>query len=136
MYLVLWSEKALLVDTGIGVGDLTGSARSLTPLLGIVVNTHGLPDHAGGNGGFEEAHLHPADEPIIRRMCADEFRLNDLKSFHGVGSPEFLRMKSGMAHYTEVTLPPVCEGMIFDLGGWKFEAIEIPGHTPGGVSVE
>ena len=70
-------DKALLVDTGMGVGDLAALVRSLTPLPVIVVNTHGHPDHAGGNGGFDEFFLHPADEPIMKKMCTEEYRQND-----------------------------------------------------------
>lgn len=133
MYLVLGQKKAMLVDTGMGVGDLAGLVRSLTSLPLIVVNTHGHPDHAGGNGGFEEAYLHPADEPIMQRMCTDDYRRDDLKAFHGEGTPAFERMLAGLVHYREITLHPLCEGLIFDLGGRKFEVIEIPGHTPGCV---
>ena len=70
MYLVQGRDKALLVDTGMGVGDLAGLVRSLTSLPVMVVNTHGHPDHAGGNGGFDEVYLHPADEPHHEEVCA------------------------------------------------------------------
>jgi len=135
MYLVLGQKKAMLVDTGMGVGDLAGLVRSLTSLPLIVVNTHGHPDHAGGNGGFEEAYLHPADERIMQRMCADEFRRNDIKNFHGDGTPGYQRVLAGMVHFREITLHPLREGIVFDLGGRKFQVIEIPGHTPGCVSL-
>lgn len=135
MYLVLGREKAMLVDTGMGVGDLAGLVRSLTDLPIIVVNTHGHPDHAGGNGGFTEVYLHPADEPIMRRMCANEFRRDDIKNFHGDGTPAYQRMLAGLVHFREIALHPLCEGMIFDLGGRRFEVLEIPGHTPGCVSL-
>lgn len=133
MYLVLGQKKAMLVDTGIGVGDLATLVCSLTPLPVFVVNTHGHPDHAGGNGGFEEAYLHPADEPIMRRMCTDDYRRDDLIAFHGEGTPAFERMLEGLVHYREITLHPLCEGTVFDLGDRKFEVLEIPGHTPGCV---
>jgi glyoxylase-like metal-dependent hydrolase (beta-lactamase superfamily II) len=135
MYLAVGEEKALLVDTGMGVGDLAAEVRSLTPLPVFVVNTHGHPDHAGGNGGFEEAYLHPADEGIMRRMCADEFRGDDIKNFHGDGTPAYQRMLAGLVHFREITFHPLREGMIFDLGGRKFEVLETPGHTPGCVSL-
>ena len=133
MYLVLGREKAILVDTGMGVGDLAGFVRSLTDLPVIVVNTHGHPDHAGGNGGFTEVYLHPADEPIMRRMCANEFRIGDLKAFNGDGTSEFQRLAAGLVGFREVELHPLGEGTVFDLGGRIFEVIEVPGHTPGCV---
>lgn len=133
MYLVAGKDKALLVDTGMGVGDLAALVSSLTPLPVIVVNTHGHPDHAGGNGGFDEYFLHPADEPIMKKMCTDEYRRNDLKAFHGDGTPTFQRMAAGLVSYRETRLNPLKEGMSFDLGGRVFEVTGIPGHTPGCV---
>jgi hydroxyacylglutathione hydrolase len=133
MYLAAGKDKALLVDTGMGVGDLASLVRSLTPLPVIVVNTHGHPDHAGGNGGFDEFFLHPADEPIMKKMCTDEYRRDDLKAFHGDGTPAYQSMAAGLVSYRETRLNPLKEGMSFDLGGRVLEVIEIPGHTPGGV---
>jgi hydroxyacylglutathione hydrolase len=133
MYLVLGRDKALLVDTGMGVGDLAALVRSLTSLPVMVVNTHGHPDHAGGNGGFDEFFMHPADEPIMKKMCADEYRRNDLKAFHGDGTPAYQRLAAGLVRYRETRLNPLKEGMSFDLGGRVFEVIEVPGHTPGCV---
>jgi glyoxylase-like metal-dependent hydrolase (beta-lactamase superfamily II) len=47
MYLVTGTRRAMLVDTGMGLGDLAGMVRGLTDLPLTVVNTHGHPDHAG-----------------------------------------------------------------------------------------
>ena len=52
MYLVTGSRGAMLVDTGMGIGDLAAQVRQLTDLPLVAVNTHGHPDHAGGNGNF------------------------------------------------------------------------------------
>ena len=47
--LVEGSEKALLIDTLVGVGSLKAYVRELTDLPVQVVNTHGHLDHCGGN---------------------------------------------------------------------------------------
>src|SRR5512146_3040002 len=60
-YLVAGTEKALLVDTGEGKGDLAKLVRTLTRLPLTVVVTHGHPDHAGGVSQFAEVHVHPDD---------------------------------------------------------------------------
>ena len=78
--------------------------RSLTNLPVLVVNTHGHPDHAGGNGGFDEVYLHPADEPLMKRMCADDYRLNDLRAFRRDVQQNFSRLEPGWCSYQEVHL--------------------------------
>ena len=57
MYLLEGKEKALLIDTGWGAGNLRGYVEKLTDKPIIVVNTHYHPDHAGGNGEFEEVYM-------------------------------------------------------------------------------
>lgn len=133
MYLVAGSRKAMLVDTGMGIGDLANQVRKLTSLPLIVVNTHGHPDHAGGNGGFKEAWLHPADEAIMCRMCTDQYRKDDIKAFLGEESPKYTETIKQLIGYRPLPIIPITAGQVFDLGERQFEAVEVPGHTPGSV---
>ena len=66
MYLVAGQERALLIDTGWGTGDLPTHIRTLTPLPVLVVNTHGHRDHTSGNGQFSEVHIHTADLSLVQ----------------------------------------------------------------------
>jgi enterochelin esterase family protein len=66
MYLVAGTERALLIDTGWGTGDLAGQVAALSPLPLVVVNTHGHPDHVSGNGQFSEVHIHTRDLPLMQ----------------------------------------------------------------------
>jgi hydroxyacylglutathione hydrolase len=110
LYLVEGEVKALLIDTGIGSGDLAGCVGDITRLPVIVVNTHGHMDHAGGNRHFPAVHAHPLDFEAIKQISARTA---------GSGSVP--------------SLQPVREGDMFDLGGRKLEVIEAPGHTPGSI---
>jgi len=133
MYLVAGSRQAMLVDTGMGFGDLAGVVRELTSLPLLVVNTHGHPDHAGGNPAFPEIWLHPADEAILRRMCTDSYRMDEQEMFLGDQSPAYRRMANALVKYRPTQLKALHTKQVIDLGERQFEVIETPGHTPGSV---
>ena len=52
-YLIIGEEKALLWDTGTGIGDMKKLVGELTDLEIIVLNSHSHYDHVGGNYQFE-----------------------------------------------------------------------------------
>ena len=60
-FLIEGDEKALLVDTGFGTGDIKSLAESLTDKPIILVNTHTDRDHIGCNKSFDKAYLHPLE---------------------------------------------------------------------------
>ena len=49
MYLAEGTERAALLDTGFGFGELKGYVDSLTPMPYVVLLSHGHMDHAGGD---------------------------------------------------------------------------------------
>ena len=133
IYLIIGSKSAMLVDTGMGIGNLADVVKSLTNLPVIVVNTHGHSDHAGGNSNFEVVWLHPNDDSMMRILCTDQYRLNDLRASIGGESPKYAGMVAGMVHFQPPRINPIKGGQIFNLGDRQFEVLETPGHTPGSV---
>ena len=99
-------DKALLVDSGYGSGDLKKTVTSLTDLPIMLLNTHADIDHIGCNSLFGEAHMHPAEFDRYHRS-------------HGKG----------------LAARPLWEGDVIDLGNRSFEIVLIPGHTPGSVAL-
>jgi hypothetical protein len=53
-YLLLGQRRALLIDTGMGIGKVREITARLTALPVTVMNTHTHPDHIGGNAEFDQ----------------------------------------------------------------------------------
>ena len=133
MYLVLGKSKALLVDTGLGVGRLADFVKTLTTLPVVVVNTHGHPDHAGGNNEFKTVYAHPAEFAAIRAFGTKESRQNTIaRMTQGASSADTMSVDDAV-RLSPAELVPIKGGHVFDLGGRKLEVVEQPGHTPGEI---
>ena len=133
MYLVVGSDKAMLVDTGSGLGPLKAAVSELTDKPVFVANTHGHVDHTMGNYEFDEIYLNEKD---VEMMQPNHFTEQDWKNFCEKTMKEPYYTGGDL---TGVTLKEqkyshnLEEGMRFDLGDRQFEAIGISGHTPGGM---
>ncbi len=131
LYLVEGAEKALLIDTGLGVADIMRFVRALTSRPVVVVNTHGHPDHAGGDDQFAEVYANRDDFELIRAVTSKEQRSASAGNMlRGASVPKELLFQ-GPAK--EMRLVPISSGFAFDLGQRSLEVIDVPGHTRGGV---
>ncbi len=126
-YLVLGTEKALLIDTGMGVGSLKPTLETLTSLPITVINTHGHPDHAGGDAEFDPPLMCPSDFDVYEKMATREFRVQDISGMPN--GREFVPMlqPDGPAPVA------VADGEEIDLGGRILQVIYTPGHTHGSI---
>src|SRR5688500_14024098 len=55
--LVIGQQKAALIDTGCGIGNLRKAVEQVTDKPVIVINTHTHADHLGSNHQFDEIAL-------------------------------------------------------------------------------
>ncbi|MFA6830548.1 MAG: MBL fold metallo-hydrolase [Bacilli bacterium] len=131
IYLVLGREKACLIDTGMGIGSLLEIVRKITNLPLIVINTHGHPDHAGGNLEFGEAFVNHRDFPIYRAMVTKTYRAKDVRKIYKDKAKPFL---DAMMDYLPHPLP-LDDECIIDLGNRKLFSYLIPGHTLGSTVI-
>ena len=104
-YLLAGSERALLIDSGNGAGDLAAVVKSLTDRPVMLVNTHCDADHTGCNDQFSTPYLHPA-----------EFALYEERN-------------PGKQHL------PIYDNAQIYLGDRYVEFLLIPGHTPGSIAI-
>ena len=116
-YLILGSERALIIDTMNGYENGEEIARTVTDLPVVVVNTHGHPDHIYGNIYFDEVYLHPDDWELAKRYME---------------IPEY-KKQIKLQHRKNPRFRPIEDGDIFELGGISLEVFHTPGHTPGGI---
>lgn len=131
MYVIEGPKKAMLIDTGFGVGDLKGLIKELIPDKElIVVNTHAHFDHAYGNAQFERCYCHEAEVERMKKTNND--KIWDYL-FDENGKPIYTEFdRNDLIEYHEYEIVGVKDGHIFDLGdGYEVEAVHLPGHTPG-----
>ena len=136
MYLAEGDDKALLIDTGCGVGNLKEYVEQLTKKPLTVVCTHGHMDHAGGADQFHEVYLNSSDWELSLTHCSLENRKAYTQITVGMLHPEidekeicsleFQRTRGGL--YKELQ-----SGMKFNLGGITVQALSMKGHTPGSM---
>lgn len=133
-YLILGKEKALLFDTGNGIGNIGKVVAALTNLSVVVLNSHTHFDHIGGNAEFSK----------ILGMDTDYTRLSSKgKSNREVGievSEEALCMplpEGKEKHHIKPfrVTQWISDGYIIELGDRQLEVLSIPGHTPDAIAL-
>lgn len=131
MYLIVGPERAMLIDTGFGVGDLKGLCALLSGGKElIVVNTHPHIDHAYGNCQFDRVYCHEYAVPTLKKM-ATPTAWDHL--FDASGKPIWAEFdRADIIPYREYEIVGVPDGYLFDLGGdHRVELIFTAGHSSG-----
>ena len=146
MFLIEGTEKAMLIDTGMGIGDLRGAVEMITDKPLIVVHTHGHIDHTGNARQFEEIWIHPADrhmpmpDSLERRRSDTEHIAQRQKG--SIGAPYNLfnlyayDIDVDLRDPSDQPMPIIhdlYDGQQFDLGGRIVTVYVCPGHTAGEV---
>lgn len=135
-YLIEGDSKALLFDTGNGIGDIHALVNRLTNKPITVLNSHSHFDHVGGNFAFKRVYAmntqftNKRKKGISNKDIAEEV------------SPEALcrPLPKGVSEKNHTGKPYkiskyIDDGYVFDLGERNIEVIHIPGHTPDAIAV-
>lgn len=152
-FLVEGREKAALIDTGCGIGNLAQVVRELTDKPLIVLLTHGHFDHNGGVFEFADSpvYQHPADadqceqtmkmvEKLTGSRDENKLRAYFITSRAPIRCPE-LDVKELLELVPKQRTPetydwlPMVDGSEFDLGGRVLQVIHTPGHSDGEVCI-
>lgn len=131
--LVVGDERAVLIDTGMGIGDISDVVASLTDRPVSVVNSHAHWDHIGANWRYGEIAIHAAEADRLPQGVGNDRLARAFTAEYLHGS---LPVGTDIA---SLTIPPsqattiLHGGETFDLGGRTLEVIHAPGHSPGGI---
>lgn len=134
MYLVEGSERAALIDTGIGVGNLKALVDMLTDKPYFVLLTHGHVDHAMGAPAFNTVYMNPADKEVYAAHSDISIRRKYLKmnmgeNFTKVKEDDYIPVASCDVYKS------ILPGDTFNLGGINLEICVGAGHTPGMITI-
>lgn len=129
-YLLIGNDRALLIDTGLGISNIHEQVRNLTDKPITAVATHIHWDHIGGHKYFPDFYAHEAELdwlkggfplPVqaIRNTVADRCELPVDFDFEGyeifLGEPSRL----------------LKDDDTIDLGRRTIQVLHTPGHSPG-----
>jgi glyoxylase-like metal-dependent hydrolase (beta-lactamase superfamily II) len=131
MYLIVGPEKALLIDTSFGIGDLKGLVHELIGDMPLyVANTHTSYDHSYGNCQFPRCYCHKYEYPTMEEK-QDPHIWDYL--FDEAGNGKWLDFdRKDIIPFQRYEIVAVEDGYTFDLGGdYQVELIWVPGHKPG-----
>lgn len=132
-HLVVGTERAVLIDTGMGVGDIRAVVDGLTDLPVTVLLSHAHWDHIGGNSRFEHLLIHRAEADALLEGYGND-RLQRWFAPAQLTGP----LPAGVS-VDSLAIPPsratgyLDAGQVFDLGGRSLEVLHCPGHSPGGI---
>lgn len=110
-YVVVGSKKTLVIDTMNGTEDIKKVVETITKLPLQLINTHGHPDHIGGNLFFGEAWIHPADLEIAKHFLPKTEKTASMK------------------------WQSVHQGEQIDLGDVTLKIYLLEGHTAGSIGL-
>ena len=137
-FLIVGSKRAVLFDSGLGVGRISNVVGRLTHLPVTVLNSHTHFDHVGGNDEFGDVRnldlpysAASARGEVAESIAAYAARTLDEDSVcgplpAGVTSRNYAMPKWKVA-------ASVRDGERLDLGGRSVEILRTPGHTPDSI---
>ena len=136
IWLVHGGERDLLIDSGLGLGDLRGMVESLTERPVLATATVGYFDHAGGLNQFDERYVHRLEAhrmaaPTPRNTMVEKYfsiRLLDALPFEGFAAENYAVPSSDSTRLLE-------EGDVIDLGDRTLEVLHLPGITDGSIGL-
>ena len=132
--LIIGEDKALLVDTGCGIGNIKKAVEEVTDLAVMVVNTHAHNDHIAQNYLFDEVAMldHFWSQKAQQGLPNSEMAHLIAEGMTWKPLPEGFDPVNYNVPSFKVTRW-LHEGDKIELGNRSFEVLHTPGHTPDSI---
>ena len=133
-YLIVGLERAILFDTGLGIGDMKRLVGELTKRPVTVVNSHTHYDHVGGNHQFETilntdtAYTEKNRKGRLHAAVAEYVSAGWLAQPLPAGADAETYESKAWAATGRLR-----DGQTIDIGGRSIEVLLTPGHAPDSV---
>lgn len=161
-WLVAGRDRAVLLDTGLGIAPIRPVAEAAAGLPVTVVNTHHHFDHVGGNGEFDDVAVHELGVDLVATgttpgeraaylahtrallAAAEDYRDLDRRFFHLLSDdsdPRPLPREFDAQAWVRPGPAPgprpaaLRDGDVLDLGGRRLTVLHTPGHSPDSTCV-
>jgi len=134
-YLVTGDKRAILIDTGNGIGNIKSLCEKLTDLPVSVLLTHEHYDHVAGAYLFDEIAMfdNPQALAVLKKGRDHESLKGYLKDdYFWKPTPEDFDADNWIIP-SMVPTELLYEGDKVDLGNRTLEVIYTPGHSPGEI---
>ena len=136
-YLLIGKTSAILIDTGLGIGNIKKEVDKLTELPVTVVTTHMHWDHIGGHNLFNEIYVHKDDAECLKNgigIPLSVIKKNVMAEPFSKNPPVEFNIENYKAYIGEPTKILKDEDII-DIGLRKIRVVHTPGHSPGHICI-
>ncbi len=136
-YLIIGSNSAALIDTGLGIGNIKEVVDELTNLPIKVITTHVHWDHIGGHKHFKDIYVHEEDSKWLEEglpISLEQVKRNLLQQPFSQKPPNDFNIDQYSVYKGEQTVK-LKDKDVIDLGNRKLQIIHTPGHSPGHICI-
>lgn len=129
-YLLIGETHSLLIDTGLGIGNIQAQVEKLTDNPVIAVATHIHWDHIGGHKYFPNFYAHEAE--IDWLTGGFPLSMEQIKGYvvEDCDLPEGFDVEQ-YEFFQGMPARILIDKEIIDIGGRQIQVLHTPGHSPG-----